>query len=261
MSRIYVFGDLHSNVSDFKNRINQIDNPTSEDIIICAGDVGIEYGGRTYGGIKKAMKQFPGTILVMRGNHDDCYWANHGYLDEEGYYCFNNNSWEYADDRQMFIHQKKYPNIWYIDDNGGIYTIGNYTILFLPGAYSVDKYYRLRNGYPWNPQEQMSEQTMKELYKIVKDWLEIGFDIDFVVGHTFPQKIESYYKDLFMSGINQSIVDKTTEKWLDKFAKLFESAPGFKQYFGGHFHDDREMTDKYTMLYHDIVELSNYEEE
>lgn len=256
-------GDLHGNANAFNMRVAQyIDNPTSEDIIICTGDVGLEYGGRTYGNLKKAMKKFPGIILVMRGNHDDCYWVNHGYIDEEGWYQFNNNSWEYVDeDTQMFIRQKKYPNIWYIDDNGGIYTIGNYTILFLPGAYSVDKHYRLRNGFPWNPQEQMTEEIFEELYDVVKKWLEIGFDFDFVIGHTFPQKMEPYYKDLFMDGINQAIVDKTTEKWLDKFAELFESAPAFKQYFGGHFHADRVLTDKYTMLYHKIVELSDYEEE
>ena len=37
-----------------------------------------------------------------------------------------------------------------------------------------------------------------------------------------------------------------------------EKHPEFKHYFGGHFHDDRELTDKYTMLYYNIVEASNY---
>ena len=36
---------------------------------------------------------------------------------------------------------------------------------------------------------------------------------------------------------------------------LFEVNPYFKQYYGGHFHDYRKLTDKYTMVYQDVVEL------
>lgn len=261
MKRIFVTGDLHSSASEFNNRIAQIDNPTEEDVIICAGDVGIEYGNRIYGDIKRAMKKFPGTVIVMRGNHDDCYWKNHGYVDKDFYYHFYNESWEFADNKGLFIRQKKYPNIWYVDDNGGIYTIGNYCILFIPGAYSVDKEYRLRNNFPWNPQEQLTENTRNALYNTIKIWDNIGFDIDFVIGHTFPAKIESYYNDLFMSGIDQSSVDKTMEYWLNDMAKEFENSPTFKQYFGGHFHDDRVLTNKYTMLYHSVKNLADYEKE
>lgn len=261
MGRVFITGDLHGSGIEFKNRIAQIDNPTEEDFIICAGDVGIEYDGYVYGDIKRAMKHFPGTVIVMRGNHDDCYWKNHGFVDNDGYYQFYNNGWEFVDNTELFIHQKKYPNIWYVDDNGGIYTINGYNILFIPGAYSVDKYYRLDNNYPWNPYEQLNDMVKEELYTIVKDWIDIGFDIDFVVGHTFPLKMEKYYRDLFMDNINQHLVDKSMEEWLDTIANQFERSDNFKQYFGGHFHDDRALTDKYTMLYHNVKDFANYVKE
>ena len=36
-----------------------------------------------------------------------------------------------------------------------------------------------------------------------------------VIGHTFPLYLERHYRDLFMSGISQTSIDKTTEKWLN----------------------------------------------
>ena len=71
-------------------------------------------------------------------------------------------------------------------------------------------------------------------------------------------KMEKYYKDLFLPSINQNLIDKSMENWLDNLANIFEHAAGFKQYFGAHFHDDRVLTKKYTMLYHSVKNLSDY---
>ena len=50
-------------------------------------------------------------------------------------------------------------------------------------------------------------------------------------------------------------VDKTTENWLDAMADVFETNSDFKHYFGGHFHDDRALTHKYTMVYHKVIRI------
>ena len=259
MSRMFVTGDLHGVPAEFRNRVAQIKNPAADDILICAGDVGLEYGHQEFTNLKYEMKKFPGTVIVMRGNHDDCYWKNHGFLDDDNYYHFYNSyQWEFVDERQLYIHEKKFPNIWYVDDNGGFYTINGYHILFVPGAYSVDKQYRLRNRFPWNPKEQLDDETKSDFYDMVAEWVAAGLNIDFVVGHTFPLKMEKYYRDLFLPSINQTLIDKGMENWLDNLANIFEHAAGFKQYFGAHFHDDRVLTKKYTMLYHSVKNLSDY---
>ena len=78
MGRIFIMGDTHGLVSNFTSRVNwYIDNPREDDVIICVGDVGLEYGNQVQGALKKAMKKFPGTIYVMRGNHDNRYWRDH----------------------------------------------------------------------------------------------------------------------------------------------------------------------------------------
>lgn len=267
MSRVFVMGDLHGDARLFDYRVSMIDNPTENDYIICAGDVGIEYGGRTYGNIKKAMKRFPGKVIVMRGNHDDRYIENH--TNEVGLPL--NNSWDFfmEDDcvlpdkygNNYFFHQKKFPNIWYTSDSGGIYNIDGYNILFIPGAYSVDKYYRLQHGYPYNSTEQLNKEEQKCLTDIIYNWCSIGFDIDFVISHTAPYKLQPYFKDLFLDFLDQSTVDNSMEIWLDSIADYCENIPSFKHWFFGHFHDDRVIQNKYTMLYHDIVELADYEKE
>jgi len=244
--RIFICADLHGDAYVIKNIIDQIKNPSKEDIIIVAGDAGFEYGNYTMGAAKKMAQKFPGHWIVMRGNHDNCYMNDHQ----------NDKGWSFIEDGvNTFIYQNKYPNIWYINDNGGIYNIKDFTFLFLPGAYSVDKYYRLRNNYPYNPNEQLDTTTMNELCDIVRSWNEKGFPIDYVVGHTFPKWLEPYYSDLFISGLDQSNIDKTTEQWLGVISEYFEDNPSFKMYYGGHFHSQKYMTDKYMMVYQNPIEI------
>lgn len=260
MGQVYVTGDVHGSAAAINSVINQIENPAEDDIIIICGDAGFEYQTYVMGQAKRATKKFPGTWIVMRGNHDSSYWYEHTHWDEDKRDFIANAGWSFTEDN-LYLYQNKYPNIKYVSDNGCILNINDYNILFCPGAYSVDKYYRLRNGYPWNPNEQLNSKQREDLYNLVKDWLDIGLDIDFVIGHTFPLKYEDKLRYLFMSGIDQSTVDKTTEAWLDEMAELFENAPAFKHYFGGHYHDDHELNQKYTMLYHTVINLEDYKED
>lgn len=257
MGRIFITGDVHGSTGEIRNVISQIDNPTKEDIIIICGDAGFEYQEYIMNSAKElAYKLFPGTWIVLRGNHDSCYWKTHSGQNEDGDFV-PYEGWAFTEDG-MYLYQEKYPNIWYVADGGGIYQIGDYFFLMIPGAYSVDKWYRLRNNYPWNACEQLSTEEQNELETITTEWLDAGFDIDFVIGHTFPFKMQHYYEDLFMPGIDQMTVDKAMEHWLDNFSNIYEKSSAFKQYFGGHFHDDRVLTDKYTMLFHLVENLADY---
>lgn len=250
MGRIFVVGDIHGKPICIRDTIAQIENPSKDDIIIIAGDAGFEYQEYVMGTAKREAKKFPGKWIVLRGNHDSRYWKEH----EHEWKIITSQGCDY-------LYQKKYPNIWYLPDEGCIYHIGSYNILFIPGAYSVDKYYRLRCNYPWNPDEQLTKEEQDALEVLTSEWIDMGFDIDFVIAHTFPKKLEPYFEDLFMSNLNQATIDKSTDIWLNKMSFIYESCPNFKQYFGGHFHDDRVLTDKYTMLYHEIKNLTDYEKE
>ena len=170
MTKIWITGDMHGCTIDATYAIKQCENATDQDYLIVCGDFGAEYDGRIMGSFKKKLKKFPGKIIVLRGNHDDCYWKNH--VDTE--YQYNciietpHSGWDFIKQESLmphFLYQKKYPNIWYTRDEGDIIRLGEYNFLFLPGAYSIDKNYRLDRLLPYNPQEQLSYSEMDNLIK------------------------------------------------------------------------------------------------
>lgn len=250
--RIFICADIHGSSAVIQDIIKEINRPTPQDTIIICGDAGFEYGDHIMGKAKKAAKCFPGNWIVMRGNHDNCYWRDH--TDENGNPQIGWSICEGVNGADYLV-QNQYPNILYVKDTGGIYKIKDYNFLMLPGAYSVDKFYRLSVGLPYNPDEQLKLTEMYELMDIVQEWNDNNLPIDYVIGHTFPQYLEPYYSYCFMEGLDQKFIDRRTEFWLNEISFLFEVNPYFKQYYGGHFHDYRKLTDKYTMVYQDVVEL------
>lgn len=224
MNRYYVIGDIHGN---WRKLCLLLEDMTLDDhtYVIMCGDVGIVYGDNKYGELLHKMKGFPCKFIVMRGNHDARYWKA---------YRERGESLEVVD---MFgnqiAYQRKYPNVLYIKDEGGLYDFEDLgKCLFIPGAYSVDKWYRLRNGLPWEHDEQL---TYKEMDAIVETAL--SNRIDFVFSHTCPWSWTDQFSDLFLSGLDQDSVDKTMEKWLEPVYDITKDK--YKMWFFGHYHDDR----------------------
>lgn len=236
---VWVAGDTHGDAEDFRNIISQIENPKPEDYIIIAGDAGLEYGNFIMGSCKKVMKKFPGKWIIMRGNHDTRYWRE--YPD-----------WPITKDGQ-FKYQEKYPNILYVRDGGQLSRVDGYDILFIPGAYSIDKEYRLSKGWPYEPEEQLTQTELINLALLAEN-----FHIDFIIGHTYPFSIEKYLQYLFINGIKQSEVDKTMEHAIDN---ILSKNNTWKHYFFGHMHDDKsDIKGKYTLLYNTIINLDDYKD-
>ena len=77
MGRVFVTGDIHGKPLCIRDIMSQIDNPSEDDFIIIAGDAGFEYQDYIMGAAKKEAKKFPGTWIVLRGNHDSRYWKEH----------------------------------------------------------------------------------------------------------------------------------------------------------------------------------------
>ena len=262
MGRIFIMGDTHGLASNFTSRVNwYIDNPREDDVIICVGDVGLEYGNQVQGALKKAMKKFPGTIYVMRGNHDNRYWRDHTETIETyiGYIEKPCNGWMFDNDTfPTLLYQKKYPNILYVKDGGGVYTINGYRFLFIPGAYSVDKEYRLAKGLPYEPQEQLTWIEENQILSAI-DYCNTpcetalnSLEIDYVISHTAPLGTQIYFKDLFLDFIDQSTVDNHMEHFLDEVYHQLNNK--FKHWYFGHYHSNRSFG-KFTMIYSEVVEI------
>lgn len=243
---IYITGDKHGSPDAYRELIESHEF-TSEDYIIVCGDAGLEYGDRIMGSCKKIMSKCPATWVIFRGNHDARYWDRHAR---------DLKNWtmdvRFGDGGGF---QNKYPNIYYLSDSGGIYTIGGYNFLVIPGAYSVDKDYRLACGLPYEYNEQLTINERHRIQRLVYPMID---QIDFVCAHTFPYSQISNLKYLFLDCVDQSAVDKTMECFIEDLMIDIEKAPNFKHYFGGHYHDNKQIDKKYTVLYDAVVKVDDY---
>lgn len=195
---------------------------------------------------KKAVNDTGYHIYCVRGNHEerpenlgmDQLWDT--YIKGSVYY------------------EPEFSNIRYLFD-GEEYQFGEYIALVIGGAYSVDKWYRLmRAGYTsdqaniadpkkcgWFKDEQLTYAEMEEISERCA-----GHSYDFVLTHTCPLSWEP--TDLFLSGINQAAVDKSMEKWLEKFKDTIN----FNVWCFGHYHADRLERPHVEQYFNDIEELN-----
>ena len=169
-------------------------------------------------GTKKGLSKYPYTFYCVRGNHEA------RPSDVEGMKLV----WDENVSGQVWM-EDEFPNIRYFQD-WGIYHIDGLRTLVIGGAYSVDKYYRLMNGWKWHANEQLTQKEMDECARAV-NMTKHGFD--FVLTHTCPRDLQP--TDLFLRGLDQSTVDNTMEVWLEEIAKTFE----WKIWLFGHYHADR----------------------
>ena len=130
--------------------------------------------------------------------------------------------------------EDEFPLIRYFVD-GGIYTIGGHRCLVIGGAYSVDKYHRLEyarlaghSTSGWFESEQLTPEEREDISSNIS-----GQKFDFVLTHTCPIHWEP--SDLFLNFIDQSMVEKDMEVWLDEVRRSIN----WKIWCFGHFHQDR----------------------
>lgn len=240
----YVGGDLHGECRNLKYWVEmELPTPKDESAVIILGDAGLNYyGGYKDRHFKSNLNSIGIMVYCLRGNHemrisDAIYYGNYGLEYDEN---VGGKTW----------FETGYPNIRYFLDEGGLYHINGKEALIVPGAYSVDKDYRLERGWNWFPNEQLDENEREVLKIFAHD-----MDFDYIFAHTCPHSWEPYIDDLFMDYIDQSEVDKTTEDFLDELL----NDCSYKYFYFGHYHNDREIPNKNaTMLFKFIIPLGNH---
>ena len=240
----YITGDCHGRYTRFE-QIKEYE--TNEVIgIICLGDFGINfYLNKNDRKMKKWLcEKYSNFIFyLVRGNHE--------VRPEK----IPNIEWRYDDRVKNYVWVEiEFPNIRYLLD-GGLYSFGNYQCLCIGGAYSVDKWYRLKRAglteetnipqkSGWFQDEQLTTKEMLEISYDVKD-----LEVDFVFTHTSPLSYEP--SDLFLNFVDQSTVDKSMEKWLDEIKEIVY----WNTWCFGHYHADRIERPHVEQYFNDIEEL------
>ena len=232
-----------------------------KNVMILLGDSGLNYFfNYRDDNTKEKLCSLPFTYFIIRGNHE-----------ERPSVCMANNpdNW-YTEDfwgGTVYV-ENKYPQIKYADDEPCLYSLpyiaGYYDgfnedgaktpyfrfrkVLTLPGAYSVDKQHRLMNGWSWFEGEQMTPAEMNKAREIIAKHK----NIDLVLSHTCPIIYEP--TDLFLSFIDQSMVDKSMERFLGEIEYNID----YKLWLWGHYHAGRayprtnEDRSQPIMLFNDI---------
>lgn len=235
---IYITGDCHGNFYDIKMFCKKHKTKRS-DIIIILGDAGINYyGDERDVRLKKMLKDTTITFFCIHGNHE---------IRPQNIPTYITKQWHEG----TVFFEEKYPNILFAKD-GEIFDFGGQKCIVIGGAYSVDKYYRLEHGYGWWPDEQPSEQIKHDF---CNNLINAGNKVDVVLSHTCPLRYEPV--ESFLPFVDQSAVDKSTEKWLDSLIGRFS----FKRWYCGHYHTNK-IVDKMVFIYKNVKEFKEqqYEE-
>ena len=229
---IYITGDTHGGfrrIFDFCMKFET----TIDDIMIILGDAGINYSG----GIKDAILKdyiatIPITLFCIHGNHEQRPFTIPTYEETE---------WHGG---TVYV-EKEHPNILFAKD-GEIFNLNGLKTVVIGGAYSVDKAWRLAFNHGWWADEQPSD----EIKKYVEQQLShSNWTVDVVLSHTTPLKYEPV--EVFLKGIDQSKVDKSTEIWLDNI----ENRLDYKKWYCGHYHTEKKI-DKIEIMFNNYDEFS-----
>lgn len=240
---VYITGDLHrkfGRVSDFCERMK---TSAEHDWLICLGDVGLNYYGDGYDDeAKDIVSKLPIRFFFIRGNHEMRPEKAIGYR-KESLFDFSI--------RGVFLHDPLFPNQYFAID-GYKYEILGKTALVCGGAYSVDKYFRLKRGWHWFEDEQPNDIEKAKVEKIVAESKDPAVQsIDMILTHTCPTRFIP--TELLLQGIDQATVDRSTE---DFFETIYEKLPDPKpHWYFGHYHGNK-YEKEYTMLFEDIIELT-----
>lgn len=230
MGKFFITGDTHGQFARIESFCNIV-GTTKEDILCILGDAGINYYlGKKDWKLKQYLRTLPVTLFCIHGNHEERPFNIPTYKIKE----WNNG---------RVYYEEEFPNILFAID-GEIYDINGKSCLVIGGAYSVDKEYRLAKGWAWFKDEQPSKEIIRYVEKqIIK---QRHFDI--VLTHTCPINTEP--RHMFLVGIDQSKVDKTTELFLQRVADWIT----FDEWYFGHYHGKWD-NGKYHMLFEDYVEV------
>lgn len=224
---IYITGDTHR---DFYRFLIPTIQDEKENLMVILGDAGINYYlDITDKYIKDYLSKYNLSFFIIQGNHEERPENISTYKEIDKY------------NGKVYI-EEEYPNLIFAK-NGEIYNIEDNKILVIGGAYSIDKYYRLKNNLNWFSDEQLSEYEKEAILKTTR-----GIKVDYVFTHTCPYKYIP--REAFIDGISQDLVDNSMEYFLDKVEEQID----YKKWYCGHYHISKEI-DNTKFMYYDIEEL------
>ena len=231
---IYLTADTHGRFHHLMDFLAS-GTATKDDVLMILGDAGFNYDTVPGSGLRRKapMNYYNVPILSLQGNHE----LRPQHLD-----TYHEMEWNggivYVEDR--------YPNLLFAKD-GEVYTIDGKTILVCGGAYTVFKDYRIAHGLLWYPDEQPDETTKR---RVEQQLDQLDWKVDLMLTHTCPTKVVP--KEKFISIVDQSTVDTSTEDWLD----TIEDRLTYDAWYCGHWHIEKDVGDIH-FIYKEVHPLTD----
>ena len=223
---IYITGDTHGPIDIHKLNKRCFDdtNLTKDDYLIICGDFGLVWDNspeEKYWLDWLNDKNY--TTLFIDGNHE-----NHPLLNSYPEEIWNGGKVNKI--RDSVLHLMR----------GQIFTIDSRTFFTMGGAASVDKDWRTP-GKSWWTEEMPNKEEYTEAIQNLRLF---NHQVDYIITHTAPTSI-----------VNQLIPEIKPPDQLTNFLEAIKIGTKYKHWYFGHFHGDRDIDEKHTLLYYNIIPL------
>lgn len=223
---VYVTGDLHgdNDISKLNTTMWQEQKTlTKNDYLIICGDFGLvwdesprEFHWRHW------LNDKPFTTLFVDGNHENFNLLNSLPVTE----------WHGGKVHQIM------DNIYHLM-RGQVYDIDGKKFFTMGGASSHDKECRTEDVSWWKA-ELPTLAEMNDAFNVLEN---NNWAVDYVISHCAPKSIQSkisfYYEN----------------DCLTSFFNIVKERLDYKHWYFGHYHEDKDIDDRHTVLYRDIENI------
>ena len=192
--------------------------------MIITGDFGLVWNGdKEEGYWLNWLNNKNYTTIFVDGNHE-----NHDTLDKMKVSIWNGGKVHFIND--SVIHLMR----------GQVFTINGTKIFTFGGADSIDKMNRIE-GKSWWKREMPSN---KEYEEGLDNLDKCGWKVDLVISHDCSTSVfEKLMAGLYVKSLTS----------INKYFEVLEEKLDYKQWYFGHYHEDRWVDEKHRLIYNDIV--------
>lgn len=254
---IFVTGDTHRDFTRFnkKELFRRRWNPTKDDYVIVCGDFGLLWAkDKELYYYLECMERWPFTILWVQGNHE-----NYDMIEEYPIEEWNGGKVRHIlRDKVILLERGQVFNI----EGKRFFTFGGAACHDVQGGildrndldFEYDYRKALRRNLPfrilgesWWKQELPTEEEMEEGLKNLE---KVNYKVDYIITHCASDRTqEAVLKSYRFWGLYGNTYETNV---LTHYLDTLETKVDFKKWYFGHYHDNRKIDEKHTLLYERI---------